>query len=69
MPELMEALQMLKFHLKHDVAALNFTWQYDKEVQVAALEVLMDDETAVPDKINEFVHSLDAFEAVINVEE
>lgn len=69
MSELMEALQMLKFSMKHNVVALNFTWQYDKEVQVAALEVLMDDETAVPDKINDFVCLLDAFEAVINVEE
>lgn len=59
---------MLKFGLKHDVSALNFTWQYDKEVQTAALEAMLDDETAVPTEINEFVRSLDVFEEVIDVE-
>ena len=67
-PELMEALQMLKFGLKHDVSALNFTRQYDKNVQTAALEALMEDKTVVPVEINEFVRSLDAFEEVIDVE-
>ncbi|KAK0219530.1 hypothetical protein EDD85DRAFT_797179 [Armillaria nabsnona] len=36
------------------VPSLNFTWQYDKEVQTAALEAMLDDETAVPTEINEF---------------
>ncbi len=68
MPELMEALQMLKFGLKQDVSALNFTCHYDKDVQTAALEGLLDDETTVPVEINEFVRSLNVFEAVIDVE-
>ncbi len=59
---------MLKFGLKHDVSALNFTWQYDKDMQTAALEAFMEDETIVPIEINKFVRSLDAFEEVIDVE-
>ncbi|PBK86817.1 hypothetical protein ARMGADRAFT_480716 [Armillaria gallica] len=62
----MEALQMLKFGLKHDMSALNFTWKYDKEVQTAALKAMLDDKMAVPTKINEFVCSLDVFEELMS---
>ncbi|KAK0184537.1 ribonuclease H-like domain-containing protein [Armillaria mellea] len=61
------SLQMLKFSLKKGMSSLNFTGHYDKGMETTALEHLLDDEALILHDINEFIDSLDAFEAVFEV--
>ena len=56
-PELMEALQILKFSV-HQGHGLNFMegWGWDDELQV--LEELMDERQQVPEDISSFIATL-----------
>lgn len=53
-PELMEALQMLKFTIKQ-ARELNFTAGTAKEDEIQWLEGLMEDQALVPEDITSFV--------------
>jgi hypothetical protein len=48
-PDLMEALQMLKFSLRNDGRCLDFTIGTTKEEELEALEMEMRDELGIPD--------------------
>ncbi|KAJ7165783.1 hypothetical protein C8R46DRAFT_899936, partial [Mycena filopes] len=56
-PELMEALQMLKFVIKQGLT-LNFTDGMAKEDEIKWLETEMDEQSAVPEDITSFIASL-----------
>ena len=56
-PDLMEALQMLKFSLKHD-CELNFTAGTAREAELRELEDLDDIESDVPEDLTAFQHRL-----------
>ena len=58
-PELMEALQMLKFAVWKG-KSLNFTAGMGKSVELSELEALAVEEQLVPEDIMAFVASLDA---------
>jgi hypothetical protein len=58
-PELMEALQMLKFAVRKG-KSLNFTAGMGKSVELSELEALAAEEQLVPEDIMAFVASLDA---------
>jgi hypothetical protein len=48
-PDLMEALQMLKFSLRNGNKSLDFTAGTAKEEELEALEMEMRDELGIPD--------------------
>lgn len=56
-PELMEALQMLKFVVKQGYG-LDFTAGMSKEDEIAWLETLVAEHSLVPEDITSFVASL-----------
>ncbi len=56
-PELMEALQMLKFAFKRG-QFLNFTEGTSKEAEVVALETLLAEQDRVPEDITTFIEQL-----------
>ena len=59
-PELMEALQMLKFSVLKG-RGLRFTEDWDKESEIKELEKLATDEDKVPEDMLAFIASLDQF--------
>ncbi|KAK0215277.1 hypothetical protein EDD85DRAFT_738951, partial [Armillaria nabsnona] len=56
-PELMEALQMLKFAFKRG-QFLNFTEGTSKEAEVVALETLLAEQDRVPEDVTAFIEQL-----------
>ncbi|KAJ7161271.1 hypothetical protein C8R43DRAFT_880446, partial [Mycena crocata] len=56
-PDLMEALQMLKFIIKQGFG-LDFTAGTSREDEIKLLEALMDDQSTVPEDITSFIASL-----------
>ncbi|KAJ7498444.1 hypothetical protein B0H11DRAFT_1714989, partial [Mycena galericulata] len=56
-PELMEALQILKFFIKQG-HSLDFTAGTSKEAEIQWLESLMEEQSAVPQDITSFIASL-----------
>ena len=62
-PELMEALQMLKFSTKKGWG-LNFTAGTSKIDEVAVLEAIDTEEAKFPEDMMAFIASLDVYEAL-----
>ena len=62
-PELMEALQMLKFSTKKG-QGLNFTAGTSKIDEVAVLEAIDTEEAKFPEDMMAFIASLDVYEAL-----
>ena len=62
-PELMEALQMLKFSMKKG-QGLNFTAGTSKIDEVAVLEAIDTEEAKFPEDMMAFIASLDVYEAL-----
>ena len=62
-PELMEALQMLKFSVQKG-RGLSFTEGWDKESELRELEKLASDEGMIPEDMMAFIASLDEYEAL-----
>jgi hypothetical protein len=56
-PELMEALQLLKFSFRNG-GSLNFTQGLSAEEEMKELEALMEDICCVPGDINAFIAGL-----------
>ena len=56
-PELMEALQILKFSLKQGTK-LSFTCGTSRKAETAALEAAMHSDSQVPENTTDFIHSL-----------
>lgn len=56
-PDLMKALQMLKFSLKHD-CELDFTAEIARKAELKELEDLDDIESDVPEDLTAFQHRL-----------
>ena len=50
-PDLMEALQILKFSVKHGTSVLNFTSGWDENTAMAELEKAMEAEALIPEDI------------------
>lgn len=61
-PELMEALQMLKFSVQKG-RGLNFTEGLDKESEINELEKMATDEGRIPEDMMAFIASLEQLEA------
>ena len=60
-PELMEALQMLKFAVRKG-KGLNFTAGTARSIEISELEALASDETLIPEDIMAFIATLHAEE-------
>ena len=56
-PALMEALQLVKFSVKH-IIHLNFTTGWDANTAVAELEKAMEAEMSIPEDISSFIEDL-----------
>ena len=56
-PDLMEALQMLKFSVKQG-RGLNFTSGTSKESEIMDLELMINEQVSVPEDINGFIRRL-----------
>ena len=57
-PDLMEALQILKFSVKHSTSVLNFTSGWDENAAMAELEKAMEAEALIPEDISSFIEGL-----------
>ena len=57
-PTSMEALQLVKFLVKHSTSHLNFTTGWDANTAVAELEKAMEAEMLIPEDISLFVEDL-----------
>ena len=58
-PDLMEALQMLKFSVKQG-QGLDFTSGTSKESEIMDLELMINEQVSVPEDINGFIRRLNA---------
>ncbi len=63
-PEMMEALQILKFGIRSE-GGLNFTQSLSREAEFEKLECLTRDSVAVPSDLAAFKQSLNATETVV----
>ena len=57
-PALMEALQLVKFSVKHGTSHLNFTTGWDANTAVAELEKAMEAEMSILEDISSFIEDL-----------
>ena len=57
-PDLMEALQILKFSVKHGTSVLNFTSGWYENAAMAELEKAMEAEALIPEDISSFIEGL-----------
>ena len=57
-PDLMEALQLVKFLVKHSTSHLSFTADLDANTAVAELEKAMEAEMLIPEDISSFIEDL-----------
>lgn len=57
-PELMEALQVLKFSLKHGFSGLSFTEGTSRQCELEELEAVMHTDTSIPADVTGFIQSM-----------